>query len=109
MNGLLPEVRTRRDYFVLFSLNAASLARFRAFCFSKSCFLLLFFFFGTREASAQNFLMSNSTVSTCAGNFYDSGGGLGQYNNSEDYEMTFCSGTPGQCIQMVFTAFVLEN
>jgi len=109
MNGLLPEVRTGRDYYVPGRMNAASMARFRAFCFSSSGFLLLFFFFGTRETSAQNFLMSNSTVSTCAGNFYDSGGGLGQYNNNEDYEMTFCSGTTGQCIQMVFSAFVLEN
>ncbi|MEI2760272.1 MAG: PKD domain-containing protein [Bacteroidia bacterium] len=53
--------------------------------------------------------MSSTNVSTCAGNFYDSGGGGANYGLNQNTTMTLCSNTAGQCIRISFTAFNLEN
>ncbi len=62
---------------------------------------------------AQNYLLStaanNTTISTCGGNFYDSGGATGQYTNNQNRTITFCPSTPGAMIRLNFTAFALEN
>jgi len=50
--------------------------------------------------------MGNSNVTTCGGTFTDGGG---NYANSVQDTMTFCSSTSGQCVRMTFTAFNLEN
>lgn len=60
-------------------------------------------------AKSQNYNMSTSTVNTCAGNFYDSGGNGGNYGNSQNLTMTFCSSTPGNALQMAFSFFYLES
>jgi len=54
------------------------------------------------------FNMNNSTVTTCNGNFYDSGGSAGTYLNSEDYTMVFNPGTAGGFLRFVFSSFELE-
>lgn len=54
------------------------------------------------------YLMSNSSVSTCTGIFYDSGGASGEYSNNEDFVMTFNPGTPGSKIKMNFIEFNVE-
>ncbi len=67
------------------------------------------FFAISFNSIAQNYLMSSTNVSTCAGNFYDSGGGGTNYGLSQNTTMTLCSNTAGQCIRISFTAFDLES
>ena len=57
-------------------------------------------------AKSQNYNISNyngQTVSTCSGNFYDSGGPNGSYNQGENYSITFCPSTAGAYINLDFT------
>ena len=61
------------------------------------------------SAFAQNYNMSNSSVTTCSGNFYDSGGSGGAYGNSQTFVFTICPSTPGAQVQVNFTSFALEN
>jgi len=69
------------------------------------CFIL---FFVTVWVQAQTYLMTNGTVNTCSGTFYDSGGGGGNYLNNENYTFTICA-TGGQCVSVNFTSFSLES
>jgi hypothetical protein len=56
------------------------------------------------------FLISDpSTVTTCNGLFYDSGGQAGDYGNSENYTKTFVSATPGSALQFSFNEFNTEE
>jgi hypothetical protein len=55
------------------------------------------------------YIIENTTVSTCSGNFFDSGGPAGNYSETEDYTMTFNPGTPGALVKAVFTSFDLEE
>jgi len=54
------------------------------------------------------FNMQNGTVTTCMGNFYDSGGPSGEYQNNEDFVMTFYPATAGAMLQFDFTTFSIE-
>jgi PKD repeat protein len=54
------------------------------------------------------FNMTNGTITTCTGDFYDSGGPAGAYQNNENYTMTFYPSTPGAMIRFVFTSFSTE-
>jgi uncharacterized protein (TIGR02145 family) len=56
-----------------------------------------------------SYIMTNDTVITCAGNFYDSGGPDGNYLDNESYTMTFYPGTPGAVILAAFTDFSTES
>ncbi|MFH1319093.1 MAG: CUB domain-containing protein, partial [Bacteroidota bacterium] len=53
--------------------------------------------------------MSDGTITTCSGNFYDSGGPSADYGDNEDYIMTFCSENAGEYIKFVFNTFYTEN
>jgi PKD repeat protein len=55
------------------------------------------------------FNMSNTTVTTCTGYFYDSGGPSGNYQNSENFTMTFNPSTPGSMIRVTFESFNTES
>jgi len=55
------------------------------------------------------FNMTNDTVTTCIGNFYDSGGPTGNYQDNEDFTMTFSPATPGAMIRVSFTMFDTEQ
>ncbi|MEJ5302788.1 MAG: PKD domain-containing protein [Bacteroidales bacterium] len=55
------------------------------------------------------FVMSNTTVNTCTGNFYDSGGETGTYQNNENYTMTFNPGTSGNKVKAQFLSFETES
>jgi len=59
--------------------------------------------------SAQTYEMANTTITTCEGFFTDSGGNNAPYGNNEDLTMTFCPGTPGQNIQLVFSGVSINQ
>ncbi|RLD49992.1 MAG: hypothetical protein DRJ05_20220, partial [Bacteroidetes bacterium] len=55
------------------------------------------------------FNMSNGTITTCMGNFYDSGGPSSDYANGEDFTMTFYPSTAGSMIRLNFSSFDVES
>ena len=57
------------------------------------------------QVAAVDYFMSNSSVSTCSGNFYDSGGSGGSYSGNENSVMTFSPGVAGQYISFNFVFF----
>ena len=73
--------------------------------------LLLFtmFLVVTSNGFAQTYNMSNTTVNTCSGTFYDPGGAGGNYGNNNLFTMTFCSANPGDEIIFDFTLFDVES
>ncbi len=54
------------------------------------------------------FLMNNQSITTCEGLFYDSGGNSANYNDDEDFVMTFNPGTFGTKIIADFQLFDVE-
>lgn len=58
---------------------------------------------------ATNILMSNATLTTCSGNFYDTGGSNGGYGNDEDFTLTLLPNTPTGKIKVEFTSFNVED
>jgi len=59
---------------------------------------------------SQTFLISTQgTVSTCIGDFYDSGGGAANYGDNEDYVQTYHStSVTNTHIKMTFNNFNVE-
>ncbi|MCX7954248.1 MAG: T9SS type A sorting domain-containing protein [Bacteroidales bacterium] len=57
---------------------------------------------------SQNYNMTNGTVTTCSGYFYDSGGPSGNYSNNENLTFTIQSNN-GNKISVTFQQFTLEN
>ncbi len=56
-----------------------------------------------------NATTNGTTITSCNAFLYDSGGPTGTYQNSEDYSITFCSGTT-DCLQLQFSGtFNLET
>lgn len=58
--------------------------------------------------NAQNYNMTNGTVNTCSGTFYDSGGSGSTYSTYEYYTYTICPSTPGAKVSLNFTSFNVE-
>jgi hypothetical protein len=54
------------------------------------------------------YIMRDSVVTTCNGQFYDSGGPVNNYNDNENFIYTFIPGTPGAKINASFPAFDVE-
>ncbi len=60
------------------------------------------------KLDAQTYLIStynNQTISSCSGNFYDSGGPSGGYGTGESYVVTFAPATSGSYTNMTFSSF----
>lgn len=59
---------------------------------------------------AQTYIAANgtTTINTCSGTFYDSGGAGGNYGNNENSITTFCA-TGGQCLQVNISTLSLRN
>jgi len=55
------------------------------------------------------YLMSNETVTTCVGLFYDSGGPGGQYGDNENFTLTFLPGSAEDMIKVDFLSFDVES
>jgi len=55
------------------------------------------------------FLMQNATVTTCLGEFYDTGGASLNYSDDEDFTMTFLPGEPNGKMEIIFTLFDVED
>lgn len=53
-------------------------------------------------------MVDDTTISTCSGTFYDSGGPNGNYGQNQDIVMTFCSATPDSAIYFLFAPFQSE-
>ncbi|MCK5856339.1 MAG: gliding motility-associated C-terminal domain-containing protein [Bacteroidales bacterium] len=69
---------------------------------------IIIVFFLTIDANSQAYNIANyngQTVSTCSGNFYDSGGPNGGYSGTLSYSITFCPSTPGASINLDFTVW----
>ena len=56
------------------------------------------------------YIMTDDSVSTCNGLFYDSGGAApGNYSNNEVFTFTICPENAGQSTQLAFTEFATQN
>ncbi|MFZ9943369.1 MAG: CUB domain-containing protein [Bacteroidia bacterium] len=60
-------------------------------------------------ASAQTYNMGTGSVTSCSGNFYDSGGSAGNYGNNQSFTQTICASAAGQSVSLNFTAFNIES
>jgi PKD repeat protein len=54
------------------------------------------------------FNMTNGTITTCTGDFYDSGGLSGDYANNENFTLTFFPSTPEALVTVNFSSFDTE-
>ncbi len=54
------------------------------------------------------FIMQNTTVITCTGVFYDTGGSSGNYSDNENFTMTFLPEDINNKIEIEFTEFNIE-
>lgn len=61
------------------------------------------------EADAYRFKMSDGTVQTCFGEFFDSGGPTGAYTSDESYSYTIKSATEGAYLTLRFVEFFLSD
>jgi PKD repeat protein len=55
------------------------------------------------------FNMSNQSVTSCSGQFFDSGGESGTYSSAQNLTKTFYPSTPGAMIRLTFTSFNTES
>lgn len=61
------------------------------------------------EVLPEQFNMSNTTITTCSGEFFDPQGSSAPYLNNLSYTMTFLPSDDTKSVQAVFTLFDLES
>lgn len=59
------------------------------------------------SAVGQSYNMTNGSVNTCSGTFFDSGGGAGDYSNNESFTYTICPSN-SSLIEVDFSFFDVE-
>ncbi len=73
---------------------------------------IAFILYFTNIAFSADYILNStangSTVNTCSGNFYDSGGSSSNYTNNQNYTMTFCADNGGEII-FNFSGFRIES
>ena len=55
------------------------------------------------------FNMANGTITTCSGDFYDSGGPSADYQDNESFTETFYPTTAGSMVRFAFSSFSTES
>ena len=75
---------------------------------TNSLFVLAFVTLSTSYNAQVTMGSSASTVNTCSGSFYDSGGSSGNYGANENYTQTICSGTTDY-IELDFSSFAFAG
>lgn len=73
--------------------------------------VFIFLSFSIKTTAQEYFLNSETngtTITTCSGTMYDSGGAEGYYGNSEDYIVSICSSNPENLVSIEFTQFNTE-
>uniref|UniRef100_UPI0024905F55 PKD domain-containing protein n=1 Tax=Olleya namhaensis TaxID=1144750 RepID=UPI0024905F55 len=68
-------------------------------------FLVALILLNSFIAFSQDVLMQTATVNQCGGVFYDSGGPSANYADNESFILTICPDSPGNLVQLDFTAF----
>lgn len=58
--------------------------------------------------ASEDFVIQNTTVTTCSGIFYDTGGAGDNYSDNEDFIMTFLPAQAGSKVSLEFIAFTVE-
>lgn len=71
------------------------------------CLMLLGIFLSGMSLKGQTYVMSNGTITTCSGTFYDPGG-TGNYGNNLDVTQTIVAAN-GNHLRVTFTSFNLES
>jgi len=67
-------------------------------------------FLALTHVQAQNYNMTNGTIHTCGGTFYDSGGPNADYGNTQNFIYTICPNAGNDAsIMVTFTEFALEQ
>ncbi len=75
----------------------------------RNYYYLFLTFLITFTGTAQNFNMSNGSITTCSGNFYDSGGNTGNYANNANLTYTIYPNTPGANVRVTFSMLNIES
>jgi hypothetical protein len=76
----------------------------------KNIFLMLFIVPTIVLGQVYDMASDNgTTVITCAGDIFDSGGSAGNYSKNESYEVTICPGITGDLIQLDFSFFEAQD
>lgn len=75
------------------------------FFYLKIVFSSIFFLLFVLKTKAQEYTMSNKTVTNCSGTLYDSGGANGTYGGNEVSTFTICPDSNPGCIRMSFNLF----
>jgi gliding motility-associated-like protein len=74
----------------------------------KNINTIFIFFLSVIAIQAQTITMTNTTVNVCQGAI-ENPGGYGSYTAGLDIVTTICPTTPGQCVRLSFTDFVLDE
>ena len=56
-----------------------------------------------------SFLMQNGAITTCNGDFFDTGGQNGQYLNDQNFTLTVYPATPDAKVRVNFSSYSIEN
>lgn len=76
----------------------------------KNKLLVAILFFIPALFSAQDFSISDGSISTCLGTLFDTGGqGGGGYQNNESFTVTICPDNANDVITLDFLNFALDN
>ena len=70
----------------------------------------VFSFSLTETTAAGDASQSQTDIYTCSGTYYDDGGPTCDYSDPDiSSSLTICPSTPGQCVQVDFNSFTLDN